>query len=35
MIKLASLWEEHGLIFATKTASLINPSNLHQRSRRS
>lgn len=32
MMKLAGLWEDHGLVFATKTGTPINPSNLRLRS---
>lgn len=31
-IGLASLWEEYGLVFATRTGTPINPSNLRKRS---
>jgi len=32
MLKFAGLWEDHGLVFTTQTGTLINPSNLRQRS---
>jgi integrase len=31
-VRYAGLWEDHGLVFASHTGSLINPSNLRQRS---
>src|SRR3712207_1856645 len=32
MMRFAGLPEDHGLVFATKTGTPINPSNLRQRS---
>jgi integrase len=32
MMKFTGLWEDSGLVFATETGTLINPSNLRRRS---
>jgi integrase len=31
-LRLAGLWQDQGLVFPSETGSLLNPSNLHNRS---